>query len=359
MRVLAFPGFSNRRTNPYNYLLYSGMCAEVLEFSIARALTGRFDVLHVHWPELELRYKPRLRAIWRLKRLFWIIDVLRSRGCKFFWTIHNLAPHEPLDPSLEGKFYDALLKRIDGYFVLSEAGLEAVQLRFPALTHIPGYVTPHGHYRGVYPLDPDADVRRSLDIPSDAKVILYFGKIKTYKNVPRLIEAFKNCEGANLILLIAGRPLDSRIEGEIRSLAEGDPRVRLCLRHIGDTQVASYFQASDLVVLPYREVFNSGTALLALSFDRPVVVPGVGAMAELRDIVGSEWVNTYKGEFGEHVLISAVEWACQASGRRCRGLDKFDWKAIADQTLQAYKAVASGPQSPQSRKEVGILSRRD
>jgi beta-1,4-mannosyltransferase len=43
-------------------------------------------------------------------------------------------------------------------------------------------------------------------------------------------------------------------------------------------------RAADLIALPYKEILNSGSAILALSFDRPILVPAAGALAEL-----SEW----------------------------------------------------------------------
>lgn len=59
------------------------------------------------------------------------------------------------------------------------------------------------------------------------------------------------------------------------------------LRFASDAEVADLFRAATIVVLTYREILNSGSALLALSFDRPV--PAKGAMAELEDRAGAEW----------------------------------------------------------------------
>jgi glycosyltransferase involved in cell wall biosynthesis len=39
--------------------------------------------------------------------------------------------------------------------------------------------------------------------------------------------------------------------------------------------------AADVVVLPYRDIFTSGAALLAMSFGKAIVAPRIGCMAEL------------------------------------------------------------------------------
>ena len=74
--------------------------------------------------------------------------------------------------------------------------------------------------------------------------------------------------------------------------------MHLHLRSVPVEDVQAHFAAADLVVLPYRKTLNSAVALLALSFDRPVLVPNAGSMAELQREVGAEWVLIYEGSEG-------------------------------------------------------------
>ena len=53
--------------------------------------------------------------------------------------------------------------------------------------------------------------------------------------------------------------------------------------YVPHDDVPLYFAAADVVVLPFRKVTTSGSALLALSLGRPVVAPRLGA---LRDPAG-------------------------------------------------------------------------
>ena len=66
-----------------------------------------------------------------------------------------------------------------------------------------------------------------------------------------------------------------------------------------------YLPATDLVVLPYRDILNSGSAVLALSFDRPVLVPRRGSLGDLQNHVGRQWVRTYEGDIGAAELEAA------------------------------------------------------
>jgi glycosyltransferase involved in cell wall biosynthesis len=340
LRILAWPAFKTRGQNPYAYLLYSHMQgAEVDEFSIANVITRRYDVWHMHWPEMFLNVEKTVASA-ALKTLvvLTLIDFARRRGTKIMWTVHNLASHERRYPRVEKWFWPAFLSRLDGFITLSESGLATARERFPELRNLPGSVVPHGHYRGEYPDDKQTDCRQPLGIGANAKVALFFGWIRDYKNVPGLISAFRGINDPETVLCIAGREFPGS-SPSVREVADGDPRIHLHLQHIPAENVQTFFGAADLVVLPYREILNSGTAVLALSFNKPVLVPRKGAMSELQTLVGSNWVRTYEGELRTEELTRAIQWAKEEHRPGVAGLDSLEWNRVAEQTLAAYRRL--------------------
>jgi beta-1,4-mannosyltransferase len=70
------------------------------------------------------------------------------------------------------------------------------------------------------------------------------------------------------------------------------PRVRLTLRHADDDELVEAVGEAQVVVLPYRQMHNSGALLLALSLDRRVLVPSGPVTDELAARVGEHWVCT-------------------------------------------------------------------
>jgi glycosyltransferase involved in cell wall biosynthesis len=340
MKVIAQPAFGGRSDNPYTWLLYQPMQVLVADYSFRGALAGRYNILHLHWPERELNaYRGRLAAGMRLWMKLALIDAMRARGTKVVWTVHNLNSHEGLHPRMEPWFWNAFTKRVDGFIALSEAGKLAARERFPRLQSVPGYVIPHGHYRGEYAVDASVDARRELGIAPYAKVVLFFGLIREYKNVPGLIRAFREVAGEDRVLLVAGRPHSAELAEALRREAAGDPRIRLHLQSIPNERVQLFFRAADLVALPYRDILNSGTALLALSFNRPVLVPGRGAMSELRASIGADWVRTYTGDVGSAELEQALQWAVGMDRPAEAPLSALEWPKIAEQTVQAYSEI--------------------
>jgi glycosyltransferase involved in cell wall biosynthesis len=343
MQVLALPGFKSRDDNPYNWLLYTNMQqlgVEVEEYSRSKVWKNRYDIWHLHWPELPLNGKNRLKAIVKMLELLLQISWARLQGTKIVWTAHNLAAHERLYPKLESWFWQALIQRLDGYISLSQAGLAAAQQQFPALTHLPGFVVPHGHYRGEYVDNLSAQqARTALKIPISQKVILFFGRIRAYKNVVELIRVFKQLDDPNVVLYIVGRPEFPELRAALQQESTLDDRVHLCLDFIANDQVQTYFRAADLVVLPYREILNSGSALLALSFDRPILVPLKGALGELQAQVGEPWVHTYSGEINSATIAESLHWVENTPRTTRPPLEMLDWSELAQQTLDAYQAI--------------------
>ena len=147
MRVLAWPAYKTRQVNPYNWLLYSHLSncgVSTNEFSPSRLLFGKYDVLHVHWPDNQLKNPNILQALPRIAGFIGLICCARMRGIKVVWTVHNLKSHEGNHPKIEKWFWKIFTNQIDGFFSLSYSEKEKTIEEFPKLSKKPGFVTPHG-----------------------------------------------------------------------------------------------------------------------------------------------------------------------------------------------------------------------
>jgi len=345
MRILALPAFKNRRENPYNAALYTALRdipgATVAEFTNRRALLERWDILHIHWPDTPLHRPSAFRAA--LSSFLLIVRLLWARllGAKIIWTVHNLRCHNNAWPRVEKFLWKAFVPLVHASIHLSNSGREMALATFPGLASKPHSVVPHGHYRGCYPDAADrAAARRALGIDGQGPLLAFVGQIKAYKNTPGLIHAFLEAAHPTARLLIAGRPGDAAIEAELRALAGGHPRIHLHLGLIPDDRMHLYLNACDLVVLPYREILNSGSAILALSFNRPALVPARGAMAELRQLAGPDWVHTYEGGIlTGPILLDALQRATAPSRPAECDLSALGWASVAAGTHAAYSAA--------------------
>jgi beta-1,4-mannosyltransferase len=345
--VDAEPAFRTRHANPYNALLYTAVAREgvtVREFSRRALRRDRPDIVHVHWPELTFLSSHRAwQSRLRLATFTVLIGRARRRGTRFLWTVHNDDAHEDrATPALRRSLERLLRRHVDGVFILSDAAERAFRDRYG--DEIPVFHTPHGHYRDAYPLSMSrAESRATLAIDPVCTLLVSIGQIRPYKNISGLVDAVHEVQDPSLLLGIAGRPDSEASAALLRAGARADPRVRLELERLDDARMAAWLRAADAVVLPYRRILNSGSAILALSAGRPVIAPAIGAMPELARAVGSEWVYLYEGELTPAVLRMALEWVGETSRHEVPDLDALDWSSIAKSTVEGYRAALSEP----------------
>jgi beta-1,4-mannosyltransferase len=341
LRVLAWPAAGDPHENPYGAELYAHLAnlgVETDEWSPRRLRGGGYDILHLHWPDLELLEVSAVRAAWRVTKLLTCLLVARANGVRIVWTIHNLHSHERWHPLLEAVMWWGLTRLIDAHISLTAAAQAAAYRRFPALRRRPGHVVPHGHFRDFVPSSVTReDARRQLAIPKGSVVVAFFGRIRAYKNVDALVRAFRELSDDRLCLVVAGRPQPAGLGDRVTAAAAGDHRIRLRLEFVPTSEVQVVLVAADLVVLPYLDVLNSGAAILALSFGRPVLAPALGSLPDLQAQVGAHSLRTYAGPLTPDVLAEAIASLDQEAPPP--DLSALAWPVIAERTLQAYRAT--------------------
>jgi glycosyltransferase involved in cell wall biosynthesis len=248
-------------------------------------------------------------------------------------TAHNVLFHEPRPGQTAVR--RRLLRAMDGVVVHSEHGAEgAARLGAdPAKVH----VIPHGAF--------DYLTRQAEETPLpdelaavDGPVVLSFGLIRPYKGVDVLLRAFRQVEGAEL--WVVGMP---RMDmAPLRELA--GERVRFVPRFISDPEIPAYFRRADLVVLPYREIDQSGVLYTALAFGKPLLMSAVGGFVDVarhhgagrlvppgdEDALASELIALLADDPARAELAAAAARA--AAG-------PYSWDVVAERTLGLYRQL--------------------
>ena len=314
-------------TNPYLAQLLNGFSAvegvESVGFTWRRALLGRWDVLHVHWPEVIFRRQGHSRTIAGMVLLALLLVRIRLTRRALVRTIHNTAPHER---GLPGERW--LLALLDRWTTERIALSDAVRLP----DDVPTVVIPHGHYRDWYAEYPTSkEVRGRL---------LTIGLLRPYKGVECVLEVVRSSD-APLELHVVGRPATTKMAENLRRLAGDDPRIHLTLRHVDDSELVREICEAELVVLPYRTMQNSGVVLLALSLGRPVLVPDNPLNRALVSEVGPGWVRLFGARLTQPVLERAVvESRARAPGKP-PDLSAREWPAATAAHLAVYREATA------------------
>ncbi|MFP9193679.1 glycosyltransferase [Natrialbaceae archaeon A-CW1-1] len=353
-------------TNPYQTNLAEAIEANDVTVSFSSgypvdtlqtiATSGFPDILHLHWISPYLVSNNRLLGI--VKSCVFTIGLLifRLLGVRIVWTAHNLVEHERRDPSLELGMKRYLVRYVfDVVFVhcskcrqllLTECGISD--------TSNTDFVTiPHGHYRDNYQNQMDETTARSrLDLPPDAFVVLFFGQIRTYKQVPKLIDAFEQIDHATMWLVIAGSSPEKRLSSHIKSKAAQRNRLIVVPKFIPDGAVQMYMNAADVVVYPFRDIFTSGSVLLAMSFGKAIIGP---RMPFLEEVVSEDGGVLYDPDAPDG-LVSALRNVAnkdvdQMGAINYEKTENHSWKIAASRTVQVYHDLLNVQSTPRRAPE--------
>jgi D-inositol-3-phosphate glycosyltransferase len=132
-----------------------------------------------------------------------------------------------------------------------------------------------------------SEAKNRLGLESTNKTILCFGRIKPYKGIEYLLSAFRILAAKDwrYRLIVAGEVqkghggyLDSLVQAIPLELERG--QVLLKTQFIPDEDMEVYLKAADVLVLPYKTIFQSGVLFLGYSFGLPVVATDVGSFRE-------------------------------------------------------------------------------
>jgi beta-1,4-mannosyltransferase len=338
LQVLMSPGPDKLTDNPCLLLLFSEVMRHGVKISPykRKSLLSRPDVIHIHFPEWLIRWQRPWLARLDVVAILGLLWLARRRGSTLVWTGHDLEPHELSRPRLWRAYNRFFISQVDLLLSFSEGATSLLVERHSRLAGVPTVVVPHGHYRDYYTAPPKAAMLRK-ELKLDRRpVLLCFGLIRQYKNLPGIIRAWRQLPEPRPQLVIAGRPIDSEIAEIIKQEAGDSKDVHLLLRFIHGDEVPTIFAIADVVLMPYmaRSALNSGVAHLALSLSRPAVLNDTPANRNLRDVFGGEWVWLCDGT-AEDALRTAL--VASATNRpETLDLDVINYKRLAAETLGAY-----------------------
>ena len=198
-------------------------------------------------------------------------------GIRLVWTVHNLRHHDHRPRAIERWISSAFARRCKKIRVLGP-GIKAQVSAFFGVSEEKIVEIPEGSFVGWYPEGiTKTEARQALGIPENDRVWLYFGNLRPYKGVEDLIEAFVAMQPLpHTKLVLAGRPFSTAYAHMLEQQVAGQAGIIPLFRTIEDAELQTIFAAADLVVLPFKNVLNSGSAILAMGFGKPVIAPAVG-----------------------------------------------------------------------------------
>lgn len=196
-----------------------------------------------------------------------------KKHTKSIAILHNVIPHEK-------KFYDAaanryFLKHIDGFVVMSDVVENDLLSLKPNAKYIRIDHPIYDHFGGVIKR---SDALDSLGLDQTKKYLLFFGFVRKYKGLDILLESLALLD-EDIHVIVAGEVYGNfESYQQIINRYQLADRVHLFTEYISDAEVAKYFCASDVCILPYRSATQSGITAIAHHFEIPLIATNVGGL---------------------------------------------------------------------------------
>ncbi len=263
--------------------------------------------------------------------LGYVAGKMKKRGTSVISILDNVIPHEkrPGDMTLIRYF----LKRNSAFIAMSRT------VEKDLLSLLPGAVyrlKPHPLYDHYNPAVEKAHARKTLHLPADKKIVLFFGFIRGYKGLDVLIEAMRQLP-EDIHLVIAGEvygsfdPYRKQIEaGQLQG------RISCFTRYINDPEVPLFFSAADVCVLPYKSATQSGITQIAYHYHLPVIATDVGGLSEM---IEDGVTGTIIREITPGAVAAAIQQFYEQnagpgySSEIAKRRERFSWKGFAAEIL--------------------------
>lgn len=307
----------------------------------------RPDLLHLHWLHPWFLGQNFLATLARSRRFLAEVRAARARGTRLVWTAHNLVNHEQQHVAID-RFVTRRIGRLaDAIIAHSRQAKERVAACCGLADAERIAVIPQGNHIDDYPNEISrAAARAALGVAEGACLFLFLGRVRPYKGVFELIDAFRAADlPADCALHIAGKTHDERERLRLKKRCRKAPRVVLHYGFVEVERVQVFMNAADFVVLPYRDILSSGAAILATSFGKAVVAPDIGC---LREAVAADGAILYDPDAAGG-LARALEAAAGARSRSAAMGEAnlalaraWPWSSMAECTRALYLRVMAG-----------------
>jgi glycosyltransferase involved in cell wall biosynthesis len=212
------------------------------------------------------------------------------------------------------------------------------------------------------------EAKKRLGLDPKEKTILFFGRIAPYKGLELLIPAFEKIvrTDRNCRLIIAGQIKEKHLDDYWKNIQESiserglEDFIIQRIEYIPDEEIELYYKSADVLILPYKHIFQTGVLFIAYYFGLPVIATDVGSFREdiaegktgflckpddpvdLSDKIAKYFQSDLYQNLEEN-RFSIKEYAAR----------RYSWERVSEETKNVYKKILEGSVDTRSAPAIG------
>jgi glycosyltransferase involved in cell wall biosynthesis len=272
-RGLQFMNISNTSIiYNYNYYEKKGI-SKVISYTFSQVklfnwiLINNPDIIHIQWIKM-----PYFDVI-----LLLLLKII-NKNLNILFTAHDLLPHDTGRKYY--RIYNILYHLFDGIIVHTKTTKNDI-IKLFSISDGKICIIPHGTLKFNVSSSTKTMFRKKL-------VFSIAGNIHYYKGIDILIDAWllnsTLIKDDNILLVIAGN-------GKLpeRNIP-GKSNIEIINKLLTDEEYQSIINNTDIGILPYRQISQSGVLLSFLSAHKPVIVSNCGGLVQPFEIGQVGWI---------------------------------------------------------------------
>lgn len=350
-QVVFLPNYS--KGNPYQNLLASALEQENWFVKIQDYPKSFFPlnsvanknpkaaVLHLHWihPLIANLMWARNAPIFYLKLLVLWVDffIVKLRGKRIVWTVHNKYSHQKFPREREKKVRKCLYNWANKVITHGNNASETIFKEYAPKSREKIKSAFHGNYDGCYPspnISTD-EIKRSIGINPNSILILCFGLLQPYKGIEEVIKAVKKSKNTKIYLYIAGKIQNISYAEILTKLINNHSNIVYKFEFLNDQELINTINAAEAIACPFNSTLTSGSVILTMTQGKPLILP---TSALSLDNLCDKGIFSYStvNELSEVFDGLDKELLKEMGNYNKKKAKQLDWETAAKLTAEAY-----------------------
>lgn len=290
-------------------------------------------IVHIQWIRL-----------WMIDYLF--LKYLNHLKINTVFTAHNILPHDSGERYLKQyqKYYHTVRRIIVHTADTKKKLISQCKISPEKISIIPHGILTFGINKKIVK-NRIQELREQLGVKESDVVFSSLGIQSSYKGIDILINTWCKCPllntNQNIKLIIAGECKGINLS-EIMSI----PNVRVINSRLSDVDFQCLLQLSNVVLLPYRRISQSGVLLNCIAENVPVAVSNLKGLTEPFEYGDIGWIFEANSEASlTACLTQIIDNPTLIQSKKNNFIEfetvrqHYSWKSIAQKTMELYSSL--------------------